>query len=293
MNRVTQLRRAHLDRFIDVSAAQGLEVGPYNQPMVSRSEGDIKYLDYMTRAQLLDLKGPEHLQGDIPETDYIVSDNHYNCHVKEDFDYIIANHVAEHSPNFVRFFRDLADLIRPQGILFIALPDKKFTFDKFRSDTDLSHILYDFYKDVDEISMEHLLELELYYDLNFTGQEMRLSGRLNNERLKQVLSQKPHIGIHCHVFRSETLLSKVMYPLMYMGLIPFKLLKFVPAKAEHGGEMIAVLQKGIEDTLPFSASDFFVAPEVASSTDAVLEKAPNSESPVKHYFLKWSGRIRG
>lgn len=257
MSLITQLRRAHLDQFVDIKSAHGLELGPYNQPMVMKSEGNIKYLDFLTKEQLLALNGPEHLQEAIPETDYVVSDIHYADHVKEKFDYVIANHVGEHAPNFIKFFHDLSNLLKPMGTLFVALPDKKFTFDKYRTDTALSHFLYEYYQNVDEISKEHLLEVELYYDLDFIGKTMELEDRLSYKRLLQSLEVKPHIGVHCHVFSSETMLSKVIYPLIYMKLITLRLIKFVPAKAEHGGEMIAVFSKQESDTLPFTAADFY------------------------------------
>lgn len=257
MNLVTQLRRIHFDEFVNVKNLSGLEIGPYNQPLITKLEGNIEYLDFLTQEDLLKLNGPDDLQFSIPQTDYVVNDNHYSNYVKKQFDYIIANHVGEHVPNFIDFFCELEKLLKPGGILFIALPDKKFTFDKYRKDTDLSHFLYDYYQNIDEISKEHLLEVEIYYDLEFVGGKMDLKERLSNSRLLKEINKKTNIGTHCHVFTSEKVLSKVIYPLIFMQLIRFKLLKFVPALAEHGGEMIAIFKKESENNIAFEAKDFY------------------------------------
>ena len=243
MNLVTQLRRRWLDKYIDVSKQVGLEIGPYNQPMVKKNEGPIKFLDYLTRGELITINPHASYLDDIPDTDYIVKSNNYLLYVKDKFDYLIANHVLEHAPNLIGFLQQLCNMLNDEGVLFIALPDKKFTFDKYKINTTLSHVLSDYFNKVDKASIEHIIEDFLYYDRHFVGSDQNIEGRLSISAIMEKVSTEPHIGLHCHVFQSETILDTLIRPIISMNLVKLNLLEFCPAAAERGGEMIMLFRK--------------------------------------------------
>jgi hypothetical protein len=243
MNLVTQYRRRWLDKYIDVSKQVGLEIGPHNQPMVKKNEGPIKFLDYLNRSELIASDPHVSYLDDIPETDYIVKSNDYLLYVKDKFDYLIAAHVLEHAPNFIGSFQQFCEMLNPGGVLFIALPDKKFTFDKYRTNTMLSHVLYDYFNKVEKASIEHLIEDFLYYDRQFIGSDQNIEERLSLNLISTKVTTEPHIGLHCHVFQSETILDTLIKPILAMNLVKFILLEFCPASSERGGEMIMLFRK--------------------------------------------------
>ncbi len=265
---VAKLRRGHFLKYINLSG-RGLEIGPYGQPTVLKSEADIAYLDWETREELAaKCQDPEERRR-IPETDYVVTSNKYSSFAPGTFSYIIANHVLEHVPNLIEWLSELAGMLSPDGILCLALPDRKYTFDKFRPATTLSHILSDFYEHTERISSDHFLEAEVYYDLGFLGQPMIVSNRLDRARLESMLEQGAHIGYHCHVFQSETVLETIFRPLFWMRYADFEILDFVPATLECGGEMLLVLKKihqaadrGSIDSVSFYRSDAGVDSDV-------------------------------
>lgn len=57
------------------------------------------------------------------------------------FDWIIAYHVIEHSPDLVRFLQDCSRLLKPSGVLSLAVPDKRYCFDYFQSLTSTGMVL--------------------------------------------------------------------------------------------------------------------------------------------------------
>ena len=256
MNLVTQIRRTHLLRWTDLCGV-GLEIGPYDQPTVFKNEADVRYLDWKTREQLVAECDHPDLIDQIPPIDYVVSSNDYARYVDATFDYIIANHVLEHAPNLIRWLQDVGSMMKEDGILFLALPDKKFSFDRFRPDTALSHFLAEYVSAVEEIPVEHLIEVETYYDMGFIGQPMEVDQRLDWARIQRAIEAGTHVGIHNHVFRSATILDRVLKPLQIMQLIPFRIEEFIPARAETGGEMIIVLRKGVQSA-QLNAEDFYV-----------------------------------
>ncbi|NRC56194.1 class I SAM-dependent methyltransferase [Neoaquamicrobium sediminum] len=48
------------------------------------------------------------------------------------YDFIVASHVIEHVTDIIRFMRDCEELLKPEGVLVLAIPDKRFCFDVLR-----------------------------------------------------------------------------------------------------------------------------------------------------------------
>jgi hypothetical protein len=48
------------------------------------------------------------------------------------YDWIIASHVIEHLPNPVSFFDGCREVLRPEGVVSLVIPDKRYCFDHFR-----------------------------------------------------------------------------------------------------------------------------------------------------------------
>ncbi len=240
---VQQNRRGLLFEHVDVHRGKGLEIGPYAQPTVTKDEADIEYLDVQTREALIAALDDPALARRIPFVDHVCSSTDYTESTRGPFDYIVANHVFEHVANPIRWLQTIASMLVPDGVLFLSLPDKKFTFDKFRPDTPLSHIVYDYFTGTERTSMEHVLESEMYYDRTFVGAEMKIAERLDPARLRAAFDIPMHPGWHCHVFRSETFVKKILEPLQLMGLIEFELQALRPARAETGGEFHVVLRR--------------------------------------------------
>lgn len=57
---------------------------------------------------------------------------------------MIANHFLEHCENPIKAFLNMLRVLRPGGILFLAVPDKRHTFDRDRPVTPLAHLVRDY-----------------------------------------------------------------------------------------------------------------------------------------------------
>ncbi|MDB5396056.1 MAG: Methyltransferase type 11 [Rhodospirillales bacterium] len=73
-------------------------------------------------------------------------------------DFIIANHVLEHVEDPLRALHSVARVLRPSGIAVMALPDKRFTFDKDREVTRLDHLIRDNEEGPDASLLSHYEE---------------------------------------------------------------------------------------------------------------------------------------
>jgi SAM-dependent methyltransferase len=115
----------------------GLEIGPLDKPIVPK-KGKltlINYVDYTTPENLKKIyKDAVSVDiNNIVDVDYVWGDiSLYKLVGEKQFDYIIASHVIEHVPDMIGWLKELADVIKNDGVLSLAIPDKRYTFDFFR-----------------------------------------------------------------------------------------------------------------------------------------------------------------
>ena len=57
------------------------------------------------------------------------------------FDAFIASHVIEHTPDLIGFLDTAATLLAPDGVVILAVPDKRYCFDYFRPLTTTGRVL--------------------------------------------------------------------------------------------------------------------------------------------------------
>jgi predicted SAM-dependent methyltransferase len=111
----------------------GLEVGPSYNPLLPKSRGyNVETIDHADAAALREKYSDNASQ--IEEVDY-VSDGRSILETigkKERYDFIFASHVIEHVTDIVRFIQDCEALLKPDGLLVLAVPDKRFCFDALR-----------------------------------------------------------------------------------------------------------------------------------------------------------------
>src|SRR5438034_6557094 len=63
---------------------------------------------------------------------------------KQSLDYIACSHLLEHLPNPIAGLDEWYRVLKAGGLLYMVVPDRRFTFDHTRSRTPLSHLIQDF-----------------------------------------------------------------------------------------------------------------------------------------------------
>ena len=61
-----------------------------------------------------------------------------------EFDYAIASHVIEHVPDVIGWLNDILSVLKPGGIVALAVPDRRYTFDVRRPVTTMGQLLEHF-----------------------------------------------------------------------------------------------------------------------------------------------------
>lgn len=128
-------REEQLRSLFDTSGF-GLEIGPSYNPLLPKADGyRVETVDHAgandLRAKYATLPGAAER---IEDVDY-VTDGRPMLDVigqVDRYDFIFASHVIEHVPNIVGFFVECQKLLKPDGALVLAVPDKRYCFDLFR-----------------------------------------------------------------------------------------------------------------------------------------------------------------
>ena len=108
-------------------------------PIVTQDMGEIAYVDHASTADLQEWyrHDPNVDINRIVDVSYIWGESSLEEAIGTDkkFDYVIASHVVEHVPDMITWLQEIAAVLKPGGVLSLAIPDKRYTFDILRRET--------------------------------------------------------------------------------------------------------------------------------------------------------------
>lgn len=124
----------------------GLEIGPCHNPLAPKKEGfAVEIMDHTSKEGLLKKYRTHKLPFEkIEEVDYIWERGKTYSEITgktNHYDWIIASHVIEHVPNLIGFLLDCDRVLKQDGKLSLAIPDKRFIFDYFRPPSSLAQVI--------------------------------------------------------------------------------------------------------------------------------------------------------
>jgi SAM-dependent methyltransferase len=218
-------------------SGRGIEIGALHHPLPLHDGAKVRYVDRMSaddvRKQYPELNGQPLVHVDIVDNGETLSTLPDG---QEDF--VIANQFIEHCQNPVRALVNMLRVLRNGGIVMLAVPDKRFTFDKDRSITTNEHILDECLNGTEANRAGHFADvvgLDRYPD-----RKPELEAEM--KRLMDL-----DYSIHYHVWDSDAFLKFLLWVKERFGL-PFELM----ATFRNGEETIHILQKAIPGSLPGS-----------------------------------------
>ena len=122
---------------------EGIEIGGLHQPLHLPAWAKVKYVDRMT-VEDLRRHYPEFTALPLVPVD-IIDDGQTLGHVADaSQDFVIANSILEHFPNPLLCIENMLRVLKAGGMLYMALPDKRFIFDRKRETTSYAHLLADY-----------------------------------------------------------------------------------------------------------------------------------------------------
>lgn len=131
MKSVTGARRRRYARYL---AGRGLEIGALGNPMPLPRASEVVYSDVL-RPEQIEAMYPGSRQPDI-----LSDSERFDGIATGELDFVVANHVLEHVTDPIGALAEWNRLLKPGGLLFLSLPDKRYTFDHSRQRTTLAHL---------------------------------------------------------------------------------------------------------------------------------------------------------
>ena len=230
--------------------ARIVEVGPSFSPLAPKRDGwNTFVIDHAPRAELIE-KYHDQTVDRIEEVDFVWTGGSIADAVPVEqhgtFDAFIASHVIEHTTDVVTFLRAAETLLRPDGVVILAVPDKRKCFDFYRSLTGTADAIAAFLEKRNRHTVRTHIDYALNMALKDNGTVGAWSGRdtrpaipanpLTDEAQWLGAAQLPHYAdAHAWVFVPASF-NLMILELSQLGYIDLR----------------------VEDSLDMDATEFFV-----------------------------------
>jgi SAM-dependent methyltransferase len=217
-------RRKLSSRFI---SGDGIEIGALHEPLTVASRARVRYVDRMSVADLR-THYPELSNQPLVPVDIYDDGEKLRSIGDDSFDFVIANHMLEHCEDPLTALSTFLRVVRPGGVIYLAIPDKRFTFDVSREVTSIAHVLRDHHDGPQGSREEHYLDWVR---------------NVNHKPEREVRAEcdalmKMQYSIHFHVWTLSGFASLLRYCRRQLRM-PFKLEMLKPNQFE----VIAILRK--------------------------------------------------
>ena len=121
---------------------EGIEIGALHNPLKVPASVNIKYVDRLGVDQLRE-QYPELSDKDLVEVDILDDGERLSSLPDASQDFVIANHFVEHCQDPIGAVLAMFRVLKPDGILYLAIPDKRCCFDSDRPVTPVEHLIRD------------------------------------------------------------------------------------------------------------------------------------------------------
>lgn len=256
---------------VDISTARGLEIGPLASPALRRPLANVVYVDHADTASLrAKYAGREGVDvAGIVDVDVVWSGGPLPARLlaRAPFDYAFAAHVIEHVPDTIGWLDSLAALMRPGGRLYLAIPDKRFTFDYRRRPTALADLLDAHLRGnvrpmpaqvFDHHAQTVVVDREVAWQGPIDpGTLLRYDTPAEALELNRQAVAGAHIDVHCWVFTPHSLMT-LLAGLAALGLLAWQCTAFYETEP-CALEMLLVLERLAEGTDMHSVAAGFSA----------------------------------
>lgn len=274
-----------------------IEIGASYNPIIPKRDGwKTTVVDHATRVVLLEKYRDVPAVKDDPaiiETVNVIwqSGTLAECFSEADqhtYDGLIASHVIEHLPDFVGFLRSVDVLLKPSGMLFLAVPDKRLCFDFFQPLTTTGDVLDGIGKS--RHSQGTLYDHAAYYATRngegawfsgLQGGDFALAHRF--EQVRPSLNYTEADGyVDSHTWRfTPASFELLLLELNALGLINWKIVTIEP---QAGVEFFVWLERGTVDAATIDQRRIELLQEMVMETrEQVRQLQP---APVAASLLK-------
>jgi SAM-dependent methyltransferase len=251
-------RTSIIRKHFDPEGARILEIGALNSPTFTKNKYRVEYADYASKAELAEgnKTNPRYAIDGLVDVDHVIAGRQYHEIIRNKFDIIVANHVVEHVPDVLGWLHDLGQVLVPNGIVFLSVPDRRFTFDIARRESNFIDLLRphinrqvkpDFFNLLDHFW--HYKPVKVADVMEGRHHELMKIMRFSPENaISQALriSKLPYAAVHCHVF-TDTSFADTFPLLREFGYFAYRDIRVQPT--EVGSQEFHAVLGGFDASL--------------------------------------------
>src|SRR5438067_7373435 len=168
---------------------EGIEIGGLHRPLPVYNGARAKYVDRLSTEEIRRFYANV---ADQPQVSVDIVDDGETLRTVADgsCDFVIANHMLEHTRNPIGTIENFLRVLKPEGIIYMAIPDKRFTFDVERPITPYEHIKKDYLEGPESSDREHYDEWTKYVRKTAADETERQA------RIEKFLADQTNIHFH-------------------------------------------------------------------------------------------------
>ena len=183
----------------------GIEVGALNRPLKIPPEVKVRYVDRYSVDDLY--KTYQEMKGvKIVSPDIVDDGEHLGKIGDNSQDFVIANHFIEHCEDPILTLKNFLRVLKHEGILFMAIPDRRFTFDVDRPNTAVEHLYRDHEEGAEVSRKGHFSEFVRLANLH-CGKEAWQSEAEYEAQVKYLMDT--NYSIHYHVWDFQSMMVTI------------------------------------------------------------------------------------
>jgi SAM-dependent methyltransferase len=226
-------------------AKPGIEFGPLDRPLLSQKRADVLYVDHASKEDLL-AKYRDHPAENISPALVRNVDIVWPCGPLASrvggrrFDYALASHVIEHVPDMIGWLQEVSSVLRPGGVLNLAIPFRDGTFDRKRHTTPIASLIANHIEKRTRPTAAQIFDHIAFVAPLGVEEEPHVHAALLTAR--KVEQSNEYLDVHCNVFTPESFLRNIQL-LQDVGLTSFSVRKLFPPDAPGAYEFIVSLEK--------------------------------------------------
>jgi len=162
-----------------------------------------KYTDFAT--QIVDVNNTPFFVGIPNKADYFTDATNLYFSQDGEFDFVCSSHVLEHIANPIKAIKEWMRVVKKGGVIYCAVPDKRFTFDHKRKRTTMQHLVSDYQSNIGPHDITHLQDIIFNVDLEMSDmtQKRMFNWLLDYAAVDSAAKSEPH---H-HVYTKEDLIQ--------------------------------------------------------------------------------------
>jgi SAM-dependent methyltransferase len=305
---------------------RGIELGPYFNPLTPKRLGynclviDIADAETLRKQAAADPLIPRENLDLIEEVDLIGTSTDLASLIAArgelgTFDYVVSSHNLEHLPDPIRFMQGCAAVLKPGGVVSMAVPDYRTCFDYFRPVTVLAGWLSAYAEQRTRPSPAQVFEFQTLFAMYEAGGRQLAAFSLADDpravrpahnvdvayaQWKEALAQPDdrYRDVHCWTFTPSSL-ALMLLDLQRIGLVA---LDVEEVSETTGSEFFVHLRRRAEAAPPMDDAAYWqrrdallmqMADERGANSPAAYRSRP---LPVKLYqgSKRWArNRLRG